>query len=148
MSDLDHLNRKIFTLATLVESKDILIQKSQARLQKIISESDGNGIADLKEINEELKKGLEYNFEFDLMKLHFEDVHPNFYSELQKRSISLTNKDLRLAALLKMNLNNSEIAYLLNISLPGIKKSIQRFKKKMELAPGENLRKLIMTIGD
>lgn len=146
MNDIDQLNRKIASLMILIDSKDDLIVKCQSKIERLIMVCDKGHVDQLNKINDDLRKSLGSNSEFDLMKLHFEEVHPNFYDELLKHSSLLTAKDLRLAAFLRMSLNNKEIAYLLNISHAGIKKAIQRLRKKLNLGPKDDLRKFIITI--
>ncbi|NRA11511.1 MAG: hypothetical protein HRT57_06125 [Crocinitomicaceae bacterium] len=86
---------------------------------------------------------LKLNSIMTFMKVHFEEIHPDFYRCLNELNSSLTHKDLRLAAFLKMRLTNKEIALLLSISLAGAKKAIQRLRKKLFLKKDDNLRKII-----
>ena len=60
----------------------------------------------------------------------FERVYPG-YLDLQKQSFQpLSQKELRLLALIKLGLNNRSMASLLGITLEGVKKAKQRLKKK------------------
>lgn len=60
----------------------------------------------------------------------FERVYPG-YLDLQKRSFQpLSQKELRLLALIKLGLNNRSVSSLLGITLEGVKKAKQRLKKK------------------
>ncbi len=67
------------------------------------------------------------------------DVHPEFFTEIQSRFPQLSASDLRMLALLKLNLNSKEIAGILNISPDSVKKSRYRLRKKMELPEEENI---------
>ncbi len=81
------------------------------------------------------KIGEEYLEVFDV---NFEKVHHNFFEELKKLNPSLTKRELRLCAFVKMNLTNKEISPLLNISLRGVENARYRIRKKLEVAHEDN----------
>ncbi|WP_172675908.1 tetratricopeptide repeat protein [Croceitalea dokdonensis] len=77
---------------------------------------------------------------------YFEEVHKDFNSKVTKKYPEVTSNELRLMALLKMNLSSKEIANILNISIPGIKKARQRLRKKMNLSTSDSLENAILSI--
>ncbi|QLG46399.1 tetratricopeptide repeat protein [Costertonia aggregata] len=77
---------------------------------------------------------------------YFEEVHKDFNSNVAKKYPEVTPNELRLMALLKMNLSSKEIANILNISIPGIKKARQRLRKKMNLSTGDSLENAVLSI--
>lgn len=77
---------------------------------------------------------------------YFEEVHKDFNSKVTKKYPEVTSNELRLMALLKMNLSSKEIANFLNISIPGIKKARQRLRKKMNLSTGDSLENAVLSI--
>ncbi len=77
---------------------------------------------------------------------YFEEVHKDFNSNATKEYPSITPNELRLMALIKMNLSSKEMANILNISMPGIKKARQRLRKKMNLSTEESLENAVLTI--
>jgi tetratricopeptide (TPR) repeat protein len=77
---------------------------------------------------------------------YFEAVHKDFEKEALEKFPDITKNELRLIALLKMNLSSKEIATILNISSDGIKKARQRLRKKMNLSSKESLETAIMSI--
>jgi len=66
-------------------------------------------------------------------KAEFDHTYPNYLYNLKVNNPALTENDMRIIALTKLNLNNRSIADLLGISLEGVKKAKQRLKKKMEM---------------
>ncbi len=70
---------------------------------------------------------------------YFESVHKDFSKTVRTRYPEVTKNELRLMALLKMNMSSKEIATILNISSDGVKKARQRLRKKMSLSPGDSL---------
>lgn len=77
---------------------------------------------------------------------YFEEVHKDFNSNIAKKYPEITPNELRLMSLLKMNLSSKEMANILNISIPGIKKARQRLRKKMKLSTGDSLENAILSI--
>lgn len=81
------------------------------------------------------KIGDEYMEVFDV---NFEKVHHNFFEKLKKLNPTLTKRELRLCAFVKMDLTNKEISPLLNISLRGVENARYRVRKKLNVAHEDN----------
>lgn len=65
-------------------------------------------------------------------KILFEKVHPNFFNKLVNSSVKYTKGEKRLMALIKLDMENNEIADTLGISNESVSKSRSRLKKKLE----------------
>jgi tetratricopeptide (TPR) repeat protein len=76
----------------------------------------------------------------------FEDVHKGFNSTAIKKYPEITPNEIRLMALIRMSLSTKEIANILNISVPGVKKARQRLRKKMNLPSEESLENAILDL--
>ena len=77
--------------------------------------------------------------------MHFDQVHEDFLKRIKIKHPSLTPKDLRLAAYLRMNLSSKEIAPLLNISTRGVEISRYRLRRKINIDSKENLVDYLMS---
>jgi hypothetical protein len=86
----------------------------------------------LKNIRSSLSGGEYLDEEWDKFKLHFEQVHPRFFKELQSAHPHLTRYELRLYAYFHINLSTKEIAALLNIAPASVRQAKMRLNKKME----------------
>ncbi len=84
--------------------------------------------------------------EWEDFKMRFENVHENFFRNLRERCPELTNGDLRLCALLKLNMNMKEAARVLGISPESVKTARYRLRKKLNLNGDENLVDFIQNI--
>ena len=89
--------------------------------------------------------GEEYMEVFDV---HFEKVHHNFFEKLKELNPTLTKRELRLCAFVKMNLANKEIAPLLGISLRGVENARYRIRKKLDVANEDNFSAFLEGIAD
>ena len=63
-----------------------------------------------------------------------------------QRFADLTAADMRLIALLKINLNNADIAVLLGISQDSLRVARHRLRKKLKLEQGEDLTGYLLSI--
>jgi tetratricopeptide (TPR) repeat protein len=63
----------------------------------------------------------------------FANIHPDFYKRLKDNYPTLTYKELRLCALIKMNMSSKEISNLLHLNTNSIETARSRIRKKMNL---------------
>ena len=79
-------------------------------------------------------------------KIIFESVHQNFFTKLRNEKPDLTDGEMRLAALMKLNLSTKEISSMLGISSDSVTKAKYRFKQKMNMEKGKELEGFVMSI--
>ncbi|HMP98754.1 MAG TPA: hypothetical protein PKC24_03165 [Cyclobacteriaceae bacterium] len=79
-------------------------------------------------------------------KVIFERVHKGFFTELRNKFPDLTNAEVRLAALLKLQLSTREIAGMLGISPESVSKTRHRLRKKLNLPAAEDLQEFIVKV--
>lgn len=73
----------------------------------------------------------------------FSKVHDGFFIKLRSNYPYLTDTDMRLLALVKLDMNNREMANMLGITIEGIKKSKQRLRKKMQLPADTDIEQVV-----
>jgi tetratricopeptide (TPR) repeat protein len=81
--------------------------------------------------------------EWEAFKLHFQEVHPQFFHQLQQAYPDLSANDLRLSAYLLIDLNSKEIAQIFNISPESVRKKKQRLREKLNLEKEEDIKILL-----
>lgn len=96
----------------------------------------------IRKINDEINSPDYWN----QFQINFNEVHQEFVERLHSLHPNLTQNDLRLSCLIKINLTNREIASIQNISLGGVEKSKFRLKKKLQLSNDEDLHHYILSI--
>lgn len=77
----------------------------------------------------------------------FEKRYPGFFNYFQSNYEDITNAEIRLAALLKLNLENLEISKALGISPDSVRKTNLRLRKRLDISEQKDLQKLIQSIG-
>jgi tetratricopeptide (TPR) repeat protein/DNA-binding CsgD family transcriptional regulator len=73
----------------------------------------------------------------------FELAYPGFISKLKSSQPDITTSEVRLIALLKLNLSLNEIANILGISPDSVNKTRQRLKRKLGLSSHKEIKEFI-----
>lgn len=76
---------------------------------------------------------------------YFGAVHTDFFTKFKSNYPSLTNYELRLLSLIKLHLNNKEMADILAIEAKSVKMACYRLKKKLELSETQKLADFVLT---
>ena len=107
--------------------------------------TDISGIAESyykkKAVNEEcyvrlksvLKENLDQERSWEHFKRLFEEVHTDFFRNVKQTCPEITENELRLCAYLRINLQNKEIAKILNVTPDSLKTLRSRIRKKFRL---------------
>lgn len=75
----------------------------------------------------------------------FESMDGEFFTKLTERNPKLTTLDLKHCAYIKMNIDNYELARILNVEMKSLQMTRYRLKKKLNLTQDENLREFILS---
>jgi DNA-binding response OmpR family regulator len=150
-SDIDLKNKKLLSkeldstkLINDIKSIRSSIQSCHASLKKELPESTM-----IRKLNSVLR-------DIDHLEIHdnglsdfketFESIDPEFYKNLSSINPRLTPNDLKNCAYIKMNLDNYEVANILNVELKSLQMTRYRLKKKLNLDETIHLREFIMSI--
>lgn len=93
-----------------------------------------------------LKKENASDKDWEVFKAYFSEVHNDFDQKLKTLSADISEKEIRLAAFLRMNLTTKEIAATLNVLPDSILKSKYRLKKKLGLDKETDLNQFLNTL--
>jgi len=107
--------------------------KSSEEVKKLLKKIKSHSLADV-------------SSQRDVFEEHFDILNDDFIKKLKVRYPTLTFDELKMCALLKMNLSSKEIAQKLNLSLRGIETKRYRIRKKMSLDRKVNLNQHFMYI--
>ncbi|MBR9914570.1 MAG: hypothetical protein GYB32_07040 [Algicola sp.] len=142
--DLEYKTKELTTHALHLAKKNEVLNdlKEKAKVFKADTNADPGYQMLIQTINFDLQDDNNWeNF-----RKYFEEVHKDFNANAQKKYPNITPNDLRLMALLKMNLSSKEIANILNISSDGIKKARQPLRKKMGINSNDSLEAIVIAI--
>ena len=83
--------------------------------------------------------------EWERLETHFSKIHPHFNIQVLKKHDNLTQKERRLLALIKLDLNTREISNVFSIEQRSVRMSRYRLKQKLGLAAKEDLAAYVQT---
>ncbi len=124
----------------LFEQTKALAEKQEIvnRLEEEITKSKSLNMPTYS-IEQILSEIQQNNMTIESFDLKFNEIYPDFYTRLYQTCSDLSQSEIRVCALIKMNMNTKEIANLLNVSPSTIDNHRFRVRKKLELEKGTNL---------
>ncbi len=139
--------------ATLHHNKLISNSLFQSRQSELLAEIESMLIkaedsvqvekGEIGKIKQKLRESLRMEEGWASFRDQFLQIHPDFFSLLQREYPRLTQNDLRHCAYIKMRLTTKEIARLMGINPSSVQISRVRLKKKMALAKEVDLIKFV-----
>ena len=112
--------------------KNDLLKVLQKQVGQLSTQTNAQQKA-VSDINATIKSNMILDADWEKFKLHFEQVHPNYFKELYEKNPTLTAYEIRLSVYLHLKLSTKEIAMLLKIDPASVRKAKMRLKKKMAL---------------
>ncbi len=109
-------------------------------------ESEKKGESSLPSLQKLIQKGLNQDKEWTDFDRHFESLNKNFYTKIKSAYPEISPNDLKICALIKMNLSIKEMADILNISPDSVKTARYRLRKKLQLNTEDNLTEFVRDI--
>ena len=144
--ELHYKNKELTSYTLNFVQKNKLMDELSDSLREL-SDQDNPGLRKkLRAMQRLLQQNSNIDREWEDFKRHFENVHQDFFRLLKERCPDLTNNELKLCALLKLNLNLKEVAAILGIAPESVKTARYRLRKKFDLSREENLLDYILQI--
>lgn len=137
--ELEIKSRELTTHTLHIIQKNQVLEKLYQRLEEISKDDRKNTQKNIQKIMLEIQDNFNHDQHWEEFRQIFEQVHGTFLEKVKASSENLTANDLRLIALLKMNLKSSEIASLLGISQDSLRVVRYRLRKKLNMEQGDNL---------
>lgn len=145
--ELENRSRELTANALHIIQKNEFLSTLKTELKQMKYSED-------EQVNKKIKKitkSIDYNFSLDddwqEFESIFQQVHAEFFEELRKQYPDLTSAEIRLCAMLRLNLNSKDIATIMGISQDSLRIARYRLRKKLGIDKGGNLYSFIMNIG-
>jgi len=137
-------SKELATYAALMARKEDILIEMEREIDKSNIKTENNKLySKLIDIKD---KQVHTQNEWKLFERNFNEVHEDFFKNLQQNYTTLTPKDLKLCAYLKMNLSSKEIAPLIGITFRSVELHRYRLRKKFNLSKKHNLVKFLMEL--
>lgn len=137
--EVEFKNRELSSYTVNFVQKNRLFEDLIESIQEIKKRSTPEVNKNLIAIEKTVKSHIKVDQDWQDFKLRFENVHKGFFDKLHETFPSLTNNDLRLSVLVKMNFSIKEIGEMFGISPESVKTARYRLKKKLNLPSDMNL---------
>ncbi len=138
-NDIDFKNKELTTYTLNLIQKNEILETVKSHLEQLKSVPTQEATLKLNSLINSVNFSFHLDKGWDGFRKHFEDVHEIFFETLRARQIDLNASDMKLCALLRLNLNNKEISTILGISPDSIKVARHRLRKKLQLSEDQNL---------
>lgn len=141
------LKSKELTSHTLhLIQKNQLLEELKEKLDEIVKSDKRDQRKELKQLLNLLQLNHNQDKNWEDFRIVFERVHEHFFDGLKAHCSKLSSADLRLAALLKMNLGSADISTMLGISKDSLRIARYRLRKKLDLPEGKSLSTFIQKL--
>lgn len=121
----------LLSYKTYLQEKNEQIEQLEEEIKKIHHKKSTDAIHHKNELEKLLNSHLITNENWLKFKTAFTNEYKSFYDELIEQNGNITETNLRIIFLHKLQLSNLEISNLLGIGIAGVKKSKQRLRKKI-----------------
>ncbi len=139
--DLEFKNKQLTSQSLNMVQKNEMMEEMKEKVESLKKEGSSRELNSLSQL-------LDYSATLDedwkQFQMHFEEVHTGFYHILKDRYPDLTPNEMRLSALVKLNLTIKEMAAILGISPDSVKTARYRLRKKLDINTEDNLTEFML----
>ena len=128
--------------------KNEFLHSLDKKVIDIKSKLQGTEKSEFDRLSRQINRDMEADNDWVQFLKSFESVHPNFKKLLLQTYPTFAPNEIRMAYLMRMNLESKDIANLLNITPDGVKKARYRMRKKMEKDSAVNLTEYFLNFGN
>ncbi len=126
------LRNSLTEFTATIRQNDVVIQQLRQEVATI-SESDPAYITQVTDnLNALLQQHIMTDERWQKFKHVFNKVYPAYLAQMRQTYPKVTENDLKILALLKLDLSNASMSELLCVSVEAVRKAKQRLKKKLE----------------
>ena len=145
--DIEHRTKQLTTHALNMMQKNKLLQEINRNIADIV-ENPENLDESFRKLKRQIIQSVKADNDWQVFKMYFEQINSSFFNKLHEINSNLTAHDLRLCALIKLNLNIKETAAVLNLSPNSIKSARYKLRKRLDLRTEVDLSEYIQKIGE
>lgn len=138
--ELDYKNRELASYTVNFIQKSQLMEELKEAVQEVRTvHTTDNLSAHVHKLNRLIESGGDIDKEWEDFRIRFEQIHPDFFSAIRTRYPDITDYEVKLCALIKLNFSMRESAKIMGISPESVKTARYRLRKKLSLDKDETL---------
>lgn len=132
-SQLNAKDRELVSFLLQLSQKNELLSKVGKQLKSLETVADKN-LKELPQLLVMLQEDSAISLDWTVIESQLDKIHPGFLMRLQSKHPSISLKDKKLCAYLRLGLSSKEISGLLNITSKSVEISRIRLRKKLKLS--------------
>jgi phosphate/sulfate permease len=140
--EIDFKRKEQMSIALRIIQNNRFLEKLKSKINKIVANPEADQ-ADFIRLKKLIVDNLSVDKDRERFNIYINELNTDFYFRLLNRYPSLTKKEQRLCALVRLSLSSKDMASILNISTKSVEVNRHRLRKKMHLKRGDNLTELI-----
>lgn len=137
--ELDAKNKEISSYTLNFIQKSELMEDLKSQIDVLQKSEDPDNSKKLNRIGRIIDETFKIDQDWPMFIKTFEQMHDGFFAVLKEQFPDLSNSELKLCALLRLNMNMKETAKILGISFDSVKTARSRLRKKLGLKLEDNL---------
>lgn len=143
---LELKSRELTTHTLQVIQHNQFLENMRSKIGEMIKDEKRDQKKQLQELTKQINQNINHDQQWKEFTGVFEQLHQSFFDNLKAHHEDLTVNDIRLIALLKMNMSSKDMAAIFGISQDSLRVARYRLRKKLNLTEGDNLSSFIQTI--
>jgi len=143
---LELKSRELTTHTLQVIQHNQFLESMRGKLDEMISDDKRDQKKQLQQLVRQINQNINHDQQWKDFTMVFEQLHQSFFDNLKSYCEDLTVNDIRLIALLKMNMSSKDMAAIFGISQDSLRVARYRLRKKLNIGQGDNLSSFIQTI--
>ncbi|WP_281614002.1 two-component regulator propeller domain-containing protein [Flammeovirga sp. SubArs3] len=144
---LEVREKELTTHALRIVHLNTLIEQLDEKLSELQKNPHDFSPSKINSIRREIKRAENVEKDWEYLNGLFAEVHRPFIDMLHKKHPSLTEGNIRLCSLIKLNMSSKDIAAIMGISQNSVKVARKRLRKRLELSSEENLEVYLLNLG-
>ena len=140
--DVKYKTRQLTSRTLMMVQKNTILNEILKFISEINTDSAETN-KNLASLKWKLKQSIHSEEDWNLFHHYFEELNKDFYTGLTELNPKLSSSELKLCALIKLNLSIKETASVLNITPNSVKSTRYVLRKKLGLKKGDNLYKFL-----
>ena len=139
-NEIDIKHKELVNLSLYIKQQRQYLEDLSKNLNDLSNEDDVALLRQqLRETAQNLNDNMRLTNEMDQFYTQVEDLHKNFVSRLLMRCSNLSEKEKRLAIMLRLGFSSKDIAGMMNVEPKSVEVSRYRFRRKLKLDRSVNI---------
>lgn len=144
---LDMRSRELSSHILHLIQKNEVMEEVRTGLQEMIRDDKRDQKKQLRQLLSKINFSYAQDDYWNEFRLIFDKVHAQFFNVIKEKSPDLTPSEIRLLALVKMELGSADMAKLLGVTMDSLRVMRYRVKKKLGIDTGDSLQQYVRQLG-